>query len=46
MSVWIHDALQGMDAGGQTPLELASLLPDGHGLQLFVTMTDFYGYDR
>lgn len=46
MSVWLHDALQGMDAGGHSPPELATLMPDGHGLQLFVTMTDFYGYDR
>ncbi len=46
MSVWLHDALQSMDAGGRTPPELATLMPDGHALQLFVTMTDFYGYDR
>jgi patatin-related protein len=46
MSVWLHDAFEGMDAAGQTPPEVASLMPDGHGLQLFVTMTDFYGYDR
>jgi patatin-related protein len=46
MSSWLYDALQGMDAGGQSPPELLTLMPDGHGLQLFVTMTDFYGYDR
>ncbi len=46
MSVWLHDALRGMDESGQSPPELNSLMPDGHPLQLFVTMTDFYGYDR
>ena len=46
MSVWLYDALKGMDKGGQTPSQVTSLMPDGHTLQLFVTMTDFYGYDR
>jgi patatin-related protein len=46
MSVWLYDALRGMDADGRTPPDVASLMPEGHGLQLFVTMTDFYGYDR
>ena len=46
MSVWLYDALQSMDEGGASPKELTTLMPAGHGLQLFVTMTDFYGYDR
>jgi patatin-related protein len=46
MSIWLYDALGGMDAGGATPSSLQTLMPDGHLLQLFVTMTDFYGYDR
>jgi patatin-related protein len=46
MSIWLYDALRGMDDGGATPRELPTLMPDGHLLQLFVTMTDFYGYDR
>ncbi len=47
MSQWLYDALEGMDAtapaDGDVP---ASLLPDDHVLELFVTATDFYGYDR
>jgi patatin-related protein len=46
MSVWLYDALRGMDDGGASPPSLRTLMPDGHLLQLFVTMTDFYGYDR
>ena len=46
MSIWLYDALRAMDDGGASPRELQTLMPDGHLLQLFVTMTDFYGYDR
>src|ERR671937_1542094 len=46
MSVWLYDALRSMDEGGASPKELTTLMPAGHALQLFVTMTDFYGYDR
>jgi patatin-related protein len=45
MSGWLYDALEAMDndprpAGGPT------LMPEGHRLDLFITATDFYGYDR
>ena len=42
MAVWLYQALEGMEAsnGG------GSLVPDHHELQLFVTVTDFYGYAR
>src|ERR671936_149569 len=46
MSVWLYDALRSMDEGGASTKELTTLMPAGHALQLFVTMTDFYGYDR
>ena len=46
MSVWLYDALRSMDEGGPSPAGLPTLMPPGHELQLFVTMTDFYGYDR
>jgi patatin-related protein len=46
MSVWLYDALRAMDDGGEAPAGMPTLMPDGHLLQLFVTMTDFYGYDR
>jgi patatin-related protein len=45
MSRWLHEALQQMDtlpAGNGN----ASLLPPGHPLDLYVTITDFYGYQR
>ena len=45
MAIWLHQALGKMDAdpsnGGA-----ASLLPPGHPLDLWVTITDFYGYER
>jgi patatin-related protein len=46
MSIWLYDALRGMEDEGSSPPALQTLMPDGHMLQLFVTMTDFYGYDR
>jgi patatin-related protein len=46
MSVWLYDALTAMDDAGPTPREVETLMPEAHDLQLFVTMTDFYGYDR
>lgn len=46
MSVWLFDALEDMDRGGSDPPKVESLMPDRHLLQLFVTMTDFYGYNR
>ena len=45
MAIWLHQALGKMDAdppnGGP-----GSLLPPGHPLDLWVTITDFYGYQR
>ena len=45
MSVWLYDALEDMDKE-RTPAEVLSLMPPGHLLQLYVTTTDFYGYNR
>jgi len=39
----LFDALSGM---GEAEDETGSLLPDGLSLDLFVTVTDFYGYGR
>ncbi len=46
MSVWLYDALRSMDDSGPAPAAAPTLMPDGHVLQLFVTMTDLHGYDR
>jgi patatin-related protein len=65
MAVWLHRALEHMDAGtrplpaaeeappaaaeaqGPDPgASLTTLMPPGGSLDLRVTMTDFYGYDR
>ncbi len=45
MTTWLYDALAGMDEAGPAS-NAASLMPDGHRLDLFITMTDFYGYPR
>ena len=45
MSGWLYDALDAMDEGPQ-PAGGATLMPPEHRLDLFVTATDFYGYDR
>jgi patatin-related protein len=42
---WIHDALATMDAR-EAADGRPSLLPDGHPLRLFVTLTDLHGYNR
>jgi patatin-related protein len=45
MSRWFAKALADMDE--KTYVDGAgTLMPEGHALQLFVTATDFYGYDR
>jgi patatin-related protein len=44
MAQWIYDAFQRMDEDA-TPA-LTSLMPERHLLELFVTVTDFYGYGR
>ena len=45
MAQWIWDAFHTMD--GTAPAgESSTLMPDRHLLELFVTITDFYGYGR
>lgn len=46
MSQWLFKALVEMDKGQPSPPSVSSLLPQGHPLDLFVTITDFYGYQR
>ena len=46
MAQWVYDAFRKMDKQGPQPSTLASLLPERHLLELFVTATDFYGYGR
>ena len=45
MSGWLYDALEAMD-DGPPPAGGPTLMPPDHRLDLFVTATDFYGYDR
>ena len=45
MSRWLHQALRdGHERASQAGA--TSLLPPGHQLDLYVTITDFYGYQR
>jgi patatin-related protein len=46
MAQWLYGALEEMDEGGPQPPELQTLVPRDNRLDLFVTITDFYGYDR
>src|SRR5216683_2382849 len=46
MCVWLHDAFVTMDKDRSSLPDLPSLLPSGHTLELFVTVTDFQGYRR
>src|SRR4051794_30776636 len=46
MAQWLFGALEEMDEGGSQPPELETLVPRDNRLDLFVTITDFYGYDR
>src|SRR5216683_1894915 len=46
MCVWLHDAFVTMDKYRSSLPDLPSLLPSGHTLELFVTVTDFQGYRR
>lgn len=46
MSRWLYRALTDMDEAAPDPPSLGSLLPPAHPLDLFVTITDFYGYKR
>jgi patatin-related protein len=44
---WIHEALQTMDEDGRDDgRNNRSLMPPMHELELYVTMTDFHGYNR
>jgi patatin-related protein len=44
MFEWIEGALRDMDT--TRPFEQATLMPESHALELFVTTTDFYGHYR
>jgi len=46
MAQWVYDAFSTMDQQQPQPPTLKSLLPDRHKLDLFVTVTDFFGYGR
>ena len=46
MTKWLHDALTDMDVTAPSPRGLTSLVPPGNQLDLFVTITDLYGYQR
>ena len=46
MAQWLYNALIDMDKGDPEPVAITSLLPRGNPLDLFVTITDFYGYER
>jgi patatin-related protein len=45
MAKWLHEALEAMDDNGRRS-RLPTLMPPGASMDLMVTMTDFYGYDR
>ena len=45
MARWLHQALA-RDGCGSAERGPESLLPPGHPLDLWVTITDFYGYQR
>lgn len=46
MASWVYDALGQMDGSGADPPGLETLMPERHELELFVTVTDYYGYSR
>jgi patatin-related protein len=46
MARWLHEALLEIDQSKREPDNLKSLLPPGYPLDLYVTITDFYGYQR
>jgi patatin-related protein len=45
MARWLYEALEAMDANGPRS-RLATLMPPEASMDLMVTMTGFYGYDR
>lgn len=46
ISVWLYEALVAMDRERPASSTLTTLMPRGSELDLLVTMTDVYGYDR
>jgi patatin-related protein len=46
MARWMYHALRDMDAAGSRPEAVDTLMPPRHVLDLFITTTDFQGYDR
>jgi patatin-related protein len=46
MAKWVYDAFTRMDEQDPDPGDVTSLLPNRHLLELFVTVTDFFGYGR
>jgi patatin-related protein len=46
MAQWLFEALEGVDTSPREPSDVETLVPEGGLLELFVTITDFYGYDR
>jgi patatin-related protein len=46
MGRWLHDAFEAMDKTAPTGGQPATLLPRGHPLELYVTVTDLQGYPR
>jgi patatin-related protein len=46
MARWLHEALDGVDASAADSSDVETLVPEGGLLELFVTICDFYGYDR
>ena len=46
MARWVYGAFNGMDEAGATPPSVSTLMPHDSLLELFVTITDHYGYDR
>lgn len=46
MFTWLYEALEDMRQAGGALSEFTTLMPKRHSLELFVTITDFYGYFR
>jgi patatin-related protein len=46
MAQWVYGAFDEMDKAGANPSSVSTLMPGSSPLELFVTITDHYGYDR
>jgi patatin-related protein len=46
MANWLFSALEAMDDSASQPPDITSLIEPPQKLELYVTITDFYGYDR